>query len=99
MRKHYSPSFKAQVVLELLKGDKTVAQIASEHQVHPTQLNQWKALALKDLSKLFSEDHKAETELQVAHQKELDELYAEIGRLTTQVAWLKKKSGLNPESR
>lgn len=99
MRKRYSPSFKAQVVLELLQGEKTVAQIASEQHVHPTQLNQWKALALKDLTKLFSADHKAEAELKAAHQKELDELYAEIGRLTTQVAWLKKKSGLDPESR
>ena len=99
MRKHYSPTFKAQVVLELLQDDKTVAQIASEQHVHPTQLNQWKALVVKDLSKLFSEDHQAEAELRTAHQKELDELYAEIGRLTTQVAWLKKKSGLDPESR
>ena len=57
MRKRYSPSFKAQVVLELLQGEKTVAQIASEQHVHPTQLNQWKALALKDLTKLFSDDH------------------------------------------
>ncbi len=87
------------MVLEMLQGEKTVAQIASEHQVHPTQLNQWKALALKDLSKLFSDDHKAAAALQAAYQKEPDELYAEIGRLTTQVAWLKKKSGLDPESR
>lgn len=99
MRKRYSPTFKAQVVLELLQGEKTVAQIASEQQVHPTQLNQWKALALKDLTKLFSEDHTAAAELKTLHQKELDELYAQIGRLTTQVAWLKKKSGLDPESR
>lgn len=99
MRKRYSPTFKAQVVLELLKDEKTVAQIASEQHVHPTQLNQWKALALKDFTKLFSEDHKAEAELHTAHQKELDELYAEIGRLTTHVAWLKNKSGLDPESR
>jgi putative transposase len=99
MRKHYSPAFKAQVVLELLKGEKTIAQIASEHQVHPTQLNKWKALALKELPKLFTDEHKAKQALTTAHQKELDELYAEIGRLTTHVAWLKKKSGLDPESR
>ena len=99
MRKHYAPAFKAQVVLELLKGEKTIAQIASEHHVHPTQLNKWKALALKELPKLFTDDHKAQQDITTAHQKELDELYAEIGRLTTQVAWLKKKSGLDPQSR
>jgi putative transposase len=38
MRKHYTDIFKAQVVLELLKEEKTIAQIASETGVHPTQL-------------------------------------------------------------
>jgi transposase-like protein len=38
IRKHYTPVFKAQVVRELLKEDKTLAQLAAEHGVHPTQL-------------------------------------------------------------
>jgi transposase len=47
MRKQYSAAFKARVVKELLKGEKTLAQIASEYEVHPTQLKNWRAVALE----------------------------------------------------
>jgi transposase-like protein len=97
MRKHHSDSFKAEVVLELLTEEKTVAQIASERHVHPNQIYEWKALVLKDLATLFSPDHKGETALKAEYEKRLEELYAEIGRLTTQVDWLKKKSGYPPD--
>jgi transposase-like protein len=49
MRKHYTPSFKAQVVRELLKEDKALAQLAAEHGVQPTQLITWRAIALEGL--------------------------------------------------
>src|SRR4030067_48372 len=94
MRKHYSDAFKAEVVLELLKEDKSVAQIASEYHVHPNQVYEWKATALKGLASLFSSDHRGESALKASYDKRLQELYAEIGRLTTQVNWLKKKSGI-----
>jgi len=94
MRKHYSDTFKAEVVLELLKEAKSVAQIASEYHVHPNQVYEWRVTALKGLASLFSSDHKAETALKANYEKRLQELYAEIGRLTMQVHWLKKKSGI-----
>ncbi len=97
MRKHYSDAFKAEVVLELLKEEKTIAQIASERQVHPTQISEWKRTVLRDLATLFSSDHKGETALKADYEKKLEDLYAEIGRLTTQVNWLKKKSGYPPD--
>ena len=90
MRKRYSDTFKAEVVLELLKEEKTVAQIASERHVHPNQIYEWKAIVLKDLATLFGPDHKGETALKAKYEKRLEELYAEISRLTTQVNWLKK---------
>ncbi len=93
MRKRYSDTFKAEVVLELLKEEKTVAQIASARHVHPNQIYEWKSIVLRDLATLFSSDHKAETALKAEYEERLQELYAEIGRLTTQVNWLKKKSG------
>ena|SRR5437773_11478376 len=93
MRKRYSAAFKAQVVLELLKEERSVAQIASEYGAHPNQLYQWKAQALKNLPRLF-DDEQPKVKQSQADQK-LNELYAEIGRLTTQVNWLKKKSGLD----
>jgi putative transposase len=99
MRKRFSADFKAQIVQELLKEEKTIAQIASEHSVHPTQLNAWKAIALQGLPSLFSREHKVAGIEQVAHDKQVNELYAEIGRLTTRVAWLKKKVGIDADER
>ena len=90
MRKRYSDIFKAEVVLELLKEEKTVAQVASARHEHPNQIYEWKALVLRDLVTLFSQNHKGETALKAEYEKHLEELYAEIGRLTTQVNWLKK---------
>ena len=97
MRKRHSATFKAQVVQEVLKEEKTIAQIASEYGVHPNQISQWKATALKGLPTLFQKDTTAQAAEKAAQEQKLQELYAEIGKLTTQVAWLKKKSGLDPE--
>jgi transposase len=47
MRKQYSAAFKARVVQELLKEEKTLAQIVAEYEVHPTQLKRWRAIALE----------------------------------------------------
>ena len=90
MRKQYSAAFKAKVVQELLKEEKTLAHIASEYEVHPTQLKQWRAVALEGLASLF-EKQDSTVVLQAAHEQQLTDLYAEIGKLTTQVTWLKKK--------
>ena len=99
MRKQYSATFKAEMVREILKEEKTLSQLASESGVHPTQLKEWKKIALNGLPELFN--HKGETADKLAqqHEQRLEELYAEIGRLTTQVNWLKKKSGLQPDSK
>ena len=90
MRKQYTAAFKAKVVQELLKEEKTLAQIASEYEVHPTQLKNWRAVALEGLASLF-EKQDSTVVLQAAHEQQLTDLYAEIGKLTTQVTWLKKK--------
>jgi putative transposase len=93
MRKRYTPTFKAQVVQELLKEDKTLAQLASEHGVHPSQLIKWRATALQGLPSLFARQDSTLV-LKADYEARLAVLYEEIGRLTTQVAWLKRKSGL-----
>jgi transposase len=95
MRKQFSAAFKAQVVQDLLKEEKSIAQLAAEYGLHPTQLGKWKATALKGLPILFEERSEIGA-LKTAHEAQLTALYAEIGRLTTQVAWLKKKLGLPP---
>ncbi len=94
MRKRYSPAFKARLVLETLKEERPLNQIAAEYEVHPNMLSTWKSSAIQGLSTLFERESKAQADKQV-HDKQLEELYAQIGKLTTQVAWLKKKSGLD----
>ena len=96
MKKHYSAAFKAKVVQEMLKEEKTIGQLASEYGVSTKQLGRWRTIALENFPRLFE----AEAEkVQQQHEQQVQELYAEIGRLTTELTWLKKKSGLNPESR
>jgi putative transposase len=90
MRKQYPAAFKARVVQELLKEEKTFTQIAAEYEVHPTQLKNWRTVALDGLPSLF-EKQDSTAALKAAHEQQLTDLYAEIGKLTTQVAWLKKK--------
>jgi transposase-like protein len=90
MRKQYTAAFKAKVVQDLLKEEKTIAQLAAEYEVHPTQLKEWRARAIEGLPSLL-EKHDGTAELRAAHEEQLTELYAEIGKLTTQVTWLKKK--------
>lgn len=98
MRKHYSATFKADAIKELMKEEKTISQLATEIGVHPTQLKEWKKIALTGLPELFSRAGKT-SEQSKEYEQQVNELYNEIGRLTTQVNWLKKKSGLNPESK
>jgi putative transposase len=93
MRKQYTSAFKAKVVQELLKEEKTLAQLASEYEVHPTQLKTWRTIALEGMPSLF-ERQESTGELRAAYEQQLTELYAEIGKLTTQVTWLKKKCQL-----
>ncbi len=98
MKKNYTSAFKAKLVLELLKGEKALSQLASEHKVHPNLLPNWRDLALADFASLFDKKNLT-ADLQSAHELEVEELFSQIGRLTTQVNWLKKKSGLNPDAR
>jgi putative transposase len=99
VRKRYTPAQKAAIVLEVLKEEETLPQIASRHGVHPNLLRKWRAQALEGLASLFTDDEQDQRALESEHQRQLDELYGEIGRLTTQLAWLKKKSGLEPGPR
>ena len=96
-RKRLSASQKAQIVLEAIREEKSVAQIASENSLHPNQIHKWKKQALEDFVQLFEEDRKGERDREAEHEKQLNELYAELGRLSAQLSWLKKKSGFKFE--
>jgi len=92
-RKRISANQKAQIVLEVIREEKSVSQIATENGIHPNQIHKWKKQALEDFAQLFEDDHKGERAREAEHEKQVQELYAEIGRLSAQLSWLKKKSG------
>ena len=94
-RKRLTANQKAQIALEILKEEKTLNQIASEFGVHPNVLYRVKKQALENLPKIFENENKGERDRQAEHEHQINELYSEIGRLTTQLNWLKKKSGYN----
>jgi putative transposase len=89
-RKQYTGQFKAKVVLQTLKGSKTINEIASLHGVHPVQVAQWKKQALAELPQAFS------TRRAKAAQDEEElkaRLYQQIGQLKMELDWLGEKSG------
>ena len=88
MKKVFTPQQKAFIALEAVKGDKTISQIASIHEVHPTQVQQWKKIVSENVSSLFSDKRRKEGK---SEQQIIDELYRLVGQRDMEIAWLKKK--------
>lgn len=86
-KKRYTAAFKAKVALEAIKGQKTLSEIASEFEVHPNQVSQWKRQLRDGLEDVFSDPRRSGR----SEEKEKDRLYQEIGRLKVELDWLKKK--------
>jgi len=93
-RKQYPAEIKTKIVLEILKEEKSISQIASEYGIHPSVLNRWKNTAVEKLPSLFTDETKSIENMKSEYEKKIQDLYAEVGRLTTELTWLKKKSGL-----
>jgi transposase-like protein len=87
----FSPQEKAQVALSAIRGEKTIAQISSEHQVHPTHVGLWKKQTLENFSELFKDNRKKEKQKEISQQEQLDNLYKVIGQRDIELDWLKKK--------
>ncbi len=86
-RRSFTAEFKAQLVLELLSGRSTPAQICKQQRIAPQQLNRWKSEFVTGAPKVF-EDPEAKH-----RQERIAELERMVGRLTMQVDILKKVSG------
>jgi transposase-like protein len=91
-RRNHTAQFKAKVAFEAAKGDKTIAELAGEYQVHPTQITQWRKQLLEMMPQIFLRQRQNEQQ----QQEELTaQLYQQIGQLKVELDWLKKKSGFN----
>ena len=88
MAKRYSPKLKFQVVLELLRDDKTPAEVARAYGVHPNTVNNWKKAFLENGSEIFAKNGTvAEYEQQIADLEQL------LGKKEVEIALLKNFLG------
>lgn len=89
--KVHPPALKTKVAIDAIKETKTMAELASDYDVHPSRIKSWKQKALAALNNCFSD-------LPLVKQKNQEELiltlYQEIGRLKIELDWLKKKMGI-----
>ena len=84
-RRTFAPDFKFQVVLELLTGEKSAAQLCREHQLSETSLSRWRQQFLEQGARVF-ESQNGNT----AEQERIAELERMVGRLTMELAAAKK---------
>jgi len=88
-RKRHSREVKLRVVVEALKGEKTLSQLSSEHGVHATQIKEWKEQGLEAMQSRFSQ-HRGRKKQEEAPESRL---FEEIGRLKVELDFLKGKLG------
>jgi transposase len=87
-RRKFSADFKTKVVIEALKERNTIEQLAKKYELHPNQITIWKKEFLANASRAFSGDSekpKGESD------PDIEKLYAQIGQLSIENKWLKKK--------
>lgn len=89
-RRQHSPSFKAKVALEALRGEKTIAELSSQYEIHPNQILQWKKTLAEEAAGLF--DNKSSKKPK--DEKALvNRLYQQIGQLKVEKDFLEDSLG------
>ena len=91
-RKQYSPEFKAKVALEAVRGEKTTSELASQYQLHPTVINNWKRQLTEGASSLFEKGTDTAKSNENNQQAQIDELYRQIGQLKVERDFLANRS-------
>ena len=97
-RRNHSPAFKAKVALAAIKGEKTLAELAQQFDVHPNQISQWRGQLLEGASEVFSDAAKADR----APAVDVKTLHAKIGELTLENDFLSGalgRAGLLPSAK
>ena len=88
-RRNHLPGFKAKVALAALKGDKTLAELADQFDVHPNQINDWRRQLLENADTIFG----SQQDKQKMDEAQLKDLHAKIGQLTLENDFLAKVLG------
>ncbi len=90
-RNKYSPEFKANLVIEALREERTISEIAAENRIAPVLISRWKNEFLENSSEVFKKgpsDAQKKLEEKTEYAEELER---KVGQLTYEVDWLKKK--------
>jgi transposase-like protein len=91
-RRTFTAEEKANIVLEMLREERTVAELSSAYEIHSAILNRWKAEALDNLPSLFTKGASETEKMRKQYEKEKEQLTQHIGQLSIELNWLKKKS-------
>jgi transposase-like protein len=92
-RRQFSPEYKAKLVVESLREENTLSEIAAREEISRVQLQNWKKEFLENAGRVFSQSRdgrEAQRRIKETQERERD-LMAKVGQLTVEVDWLKKK--------
>jgi len=92
-RRQHNPEFKARVALDAVKGERTIADLASRHGVHPTMINQWKKALVEGAPDIFERGRRKEPAVDETMVKEL---HAKIGELAVATIFCHENSSPGP---
>lgn len=95
MRKKHTPENKTKIVIEVLREERTLAEIASENGIHPNMISRWKNHVVNNMHTLFEDEKRKEAKAIKSQNETIQELYAQIGELSAKLNWLKKKYSLD----
>lgn len=90
-RKRYSSTEKAKIVLEILREDSTVNEVAQKNDISPQLISRWRTEFLNNMPVVFDKKFSEIEKVKREYEAEKEELISQIGQLTVDMNWLKKK--------